>query len=255
MKLRQILKLGAALAVCLNLASAKSLEQIKKDGVITIATEGVYSPFSFHNEKDELMGYDVEIARAVADKLGLKPKFIEASWDAMLAAFDAGKADTVFNQVSITEERKKKYDYSVPYMTSYSAIIVHEDNDDIKSFADLKGKRSTHSVNSMWIPTVEKYGAKLVVADSLSDQINLIITKRADDTIDDAVMFYDYKKQHPKAPIKLIEAGEDPMYTAAIVHKGNAELLNTVNKALEEFRAEGKLKEISLKYFGKDISE
>ena len=238
MKLRQILKLGAALAVCLNLASAKSLEQIKKDGVITIATEGVYSPFSFHNEKDELMGYDVE-----------------ASWDAMLAAFDAGKADTVFNQVSITEERKKKYDYSVPYMTSYSAIIVHEDNDDIKSFADLKGKRSTHSVNSMWIPTVEKYGAKLVVADSLSDQINLIITKRADDTIDDAVMFYDYKKQHPKAPIKLIEAGEDPMYTAAIVHKGNAELLEAINKALNELRAEGKLKEISLKYFGKDISE
>ena len=154
MKLRQILKLGAALAVCLNLASAKSLEQIKKDGVITIATEGVYSPFLFHNEKDELMGYDVEIARAVAGKLGLKPKFIEASWNAMLAAFDAGKADTVFNQVSITEERKKKYDYSVQYMTSYSAIIVHEDDDDIKSFADLKGKRSTHSVNSMWIPTV-----------------------------------------------------------------------------------------------------
>ena len=233
MKLRQILKLGAALAVCLNLASAKSLEQIKKDGVITIATEGVYSPFSFHNEKDELMGYDVE----------------------MLAAFDAGKADTVFNQVSITEERKKKYDYFVPYMTSYSAIIVHEDNDDIKSFADLKGKRSTHSVNSMWIPTVERYGAKLVVADRLSDQINLIITKCADDTIDDAVMFYDYKKQHPKAPIKLVEAGEDPMYTAAIVHKGNAELPEAINKALNELRAEGKLKEISMKYFDKDISE
>ncbi len=108
MKLRQILKLGAALAVCLNLASAKSLEQIKKDGVITIATEGVYSPFSFHNEKDELMGYDVEIARAVADKLGLKPKFIEASWDAMLAAFDAGKADTVFNQARRRYDRRRR---------------------------------------------------------------------------------------------------------------------------------------------------
>ena len=173
----------------------------------------------------------------------------------MLAAFDAGKADTVFNQVSITEERKKKYDYSVPYMSSYSAIIVHEDNSDIKSFADLKGKRSTHSVNSMWIPAVKKYGAKLVVADSLSDQINLIITKRADDTIDDAVMFYDYKKQHPKAPIKLIKAGETPMYTAAIVHKGNAELLEAINKALNELKAEGKLKEISMKYFNRDISE
>ena len=114
MKLKQILKLGAVLAVCLNLASANSLEQIKKDGVIRIATEGVYSPFSFHNEKDELMGYDVEIARAVADKLGLKPKFIEASRDAMLAVFDAGKADTVFNQASITEGRKKKHDYFMP---------------------------------------------------------------------------------------------------------------------------------------------
>ena len=82
--------------------------------MITILAEGVYSPFSFHNEKDELMGYDVEIARAVADKLGLKPKFIEASRDAMLAVFDAGKADTVFNQASITEGRKKKHDYFMP---------------------------------------------------------------------------------------------------------------------------------------------
>ena len=163
MKFSSAFKFGAAFVVAclfsLNSASANSYEQIKKDGVIRIATEGVYSPFSFHNEKDELMGYDVEIARAVAKKLGVKPKFIEASWDAMLAAFDAGKADVVFNQVSITDERKKKYDYSVPYMLSYSAIVVHKDNNDIKSFADLKGKRSVHSVNSMWIPTVQKYGA------------------------------------------------------------------------------------------------
>ena len=259
MKFSSAFKFGALCVVgcllSLNSASANSYEQIKKDGVIRIATEGVYSPFSFHNEKDELMGYDVEIARAVAKKLGVKPKFIEASWDAMLAAFDAGKADVVFNQVSITDERKKKYDYSVPYMVSYSAIVVHKGNNDIKSFADLKGKSSVHSVNSMWIPTVEKYGAKLVVADSLSDQINLIITKRADDTIDDAVMFYDYIKQHPNAPIKIIEAGDEPMYTAAIVKKGNTKLLNEINFALNELSKEGVLSEISLKYFGKDISK
>ena len=250
MKISNLFKAAAILALGLNL-HAKTI----KEGVLTVATEGTYAPFSFYDEKGELTGYDVDVARAVAKKLNLKIEFLTAPWDAMLAAFDAGKADAVFNQVSITEERKKKYDYSVPYMTSYSAIIVHEDNDDIKSFADLKGKRSTHSVNSMWIPTVEKYGAKLVVADSLSDQINLIITKRADDTIDDAVMFYDYKKQHPKAPIKLIKAGETPMYTAAIVHKGNAELLEAINKALNELKAEGKLKEISIKYFDRDISE
>ena len=250
MKFTNLLKVVAVLAMALNL-QAKTI----KDGVLTVATEGTYAPFTFYNDKNELVGYDVDIARAVAQKLNLKVEFLTAPWDAMLAAFDAGKADVVFNQVSITDERKKKYDYSVPYMVSYSAIVVHKDNNDIKSFADLKGKRSVHSVNSMWIPTVEKYGAKLVVADSLSDQINLIITKRADDTIDDAVMFYDYIKQHPNAPIKIIEAGDEPMYTAAIVKKGNKELLNKINIALNELSKEGVLSEISLKYFGKDISK
>ena len=239
---------GAFLALNLNASTIKK-------GELIVATEGTYSPYSFYNEKGELVGYDVDIAKAVAKKLNLKIEFLTAPWDAMLAAFDVGKADVVFNQVSITDERKKKYDYSVPYMLSYSAIVVHKDSSDIKSFADLKGKRSVHSVNSMWIPTVEKYGAKLVVADSLSDQINLIITKRADDTIDDAVMFYDYIKQHPNAPIKIIEAGDEPMYTAAIVKKGNKELLNKINNALNELSKEGVLSEISLKYFGKDISK
>ena len=104
MKFSSAFKFGALCVVAclfsLNSASANSYEQIKKDGVIRIATEGVYSPFSFHNEKDELMGYDVDIARAVAKKLGVKPKFIEASWDAMLAAFDAGKADVVFTKLA-----------------------------------------------------------------------------------------------------------------------------------------------------------
>lgn len=236
MKLRQILKLGAAIAVCLNLASAKSLEQIKKDGVITIATEGVYSPFSFHNEKDELMGYDVEIARAVADKLALKPKFVEASWDAMIAVFDAGKADIVFSQVTINDDKKKK-------------------NEDIKLFANLKGKRSAHAVTSNEGKIAEQHGAVIITAAGIVKQINLIATKRADSTIDSDLMFYEYMKQNPQAPIKIAVINSDATYMAAIVHKGNAELLNAVNKALEELRAEGKLKEISLKYFGKDISE
>lgn len=250
MKFTNLLKVVAVLAMTLNL-QAKTI----KDGVLTVATEGTYAPFTFYNDKNELVGYDVDIARAVAQKLNLKVEFLTAPWDAMLAAFDAGKADVVFNQVSITDERKKKYAFSVPYTVTFGAIITRKDNNDIKSFADLKGKRSVHSVNSMWIPTVEKYGAKLVVADSLSDQINLIITKRADDTIDDAVMFYDYIKQHPNAPIKIIEAGDEPMYTAAIVKKGNKELLNKINNALNELSKEGVLSEISLKYFGKDISK
>ena len=222
-------------------ANAKTLE----NGVLKIATEGTYSPYSYHDKNDALTGYDVEVAREVAKKLNLKAEFVEAPWDAMLAAFDAGKADIVFNQVSITDERKKKYDYTV----------THKDNNEIKSFEDLKGKKSAHSATSNWAGIAQKYGAQIVTVDGFSKGVELIISRRADATINDSVTFYDYINQRPNAPLKIAASGSEPIYSAAIVKKGNEELINDVNKALGELKSEGKLKEISVKYFGKDISE
>ena len=250
MKFTNLLKVVAVLAMALNL-QAKTI----KDGVLTVATEGTYAPFTFYNDKNELVGYDVDIARAVAQKLNLKVEFLTAPWDAMLAAFDAGKADVVFNQVSINEDRKKKYGMSVPYTMPYPVIVVHKDNNDIKSFADLKGKKSVHSATSNWAAIAEKNGATVVVADGFSKGVELIISKRADDTINDNVTFFDYIKQRPNAPLKIAYTSNEPMPTAAIVKKGNTELLEAINKALDELKAEGKISEISMKYFGKDISK
>lgn len=232
-----------------------AFEKIKKNGVIKIATEGTYSPFSYHNEKDELVGYDVDIARAVADKLGVKVEFVEAPWDAMLAAFDAGKSDMVFNQVSITDERKKKYDYTIPYTASKSALIVHKDNDEIKEFSDIKGKNSAQTPTSNWGKKAQELGANIVTIDGFSKAVELIITKRADATINDDVTFYDYLKQKPDAPIKIVKNGDKSVKMAAIAKKGETDLINAVDSALKELKDSGKLKEISLKYFGKDISE
>ncbi|MBR8464175.1 amino acid ABC transporter substrate-binding protein [Campylobacter sp. faydin G-24] len=222
---------------------------------LRIATEGTYSPYSYHNEKNELVGYDVDVARAVAQKMGVKAEFVEAPWDAMLAAFNAQKADVVFNQVSITEDRKLKYDYTIPYTTAYGVIVVRKDNDIIKSFEDLKGKNSAHSATSNWAKMAESYGANVVVTDGFSKGIELIIAKRADTTINDSVTFFDYIKQRPNAPIKIAATSKETIYSAAIVHKGDKKLLNAINKALKELKDEGKLKEISVKYFGEDISE
>ena len=233
------------------LANASTL----KPGVLTVATEGTYAPFSYYNDKNELVGYDVDIAKAVAKKLNLKIEFLTAPWDAMLAAFDAGKADVVFNQVSINEDRKKKYDMSVPYTMPYPVIVVHKDNNDIKSFADLKGKKSVHSATSNWAAIAEKNGATVVVADGFSKGVELIISKRDDDTINDNVTFFDYIKQRPNAPLKIAYTSNEPMPTAALLKKGNTELLEAINKALDELKAEGKISEISMKYFGKDISK
>ncbi len=249
--MKNLIKTLLACALLICGANAKTL----REGTLKVATEGTFSPFLYYNDKNELVGYDVDVARAVAEKLGLKIEFLTAPWDAMLAAFDAGKADAVFNQVSITDERKKKYEYSVPYTVVYGAIIVHKDNNDIKSFEDLKGKKNADSATSNWAQVAKKYGAQNVTVDSFAKSMELLIARRVDTVVRDNTVFYDFLKQRPDAPIKIAAKLKDVDYSAAIVQKGNKELADQISKALNELKAEGKLKEISLKYFGKDVSE
>ncbi len=249
--MKNLIKTLLACALLICGANAKTL----REGTLKVATEGTFSPFSYYNDKNELVGYDVDVARAVAEKLGLKIEFLTAPWDAMLAAFDAGKADAVFNQVSITDERKKKYEYSVPYTVVYGAIIVHKDNNDIKSFEDLKGKKNADSATSNWAQVAKKYGAQNVTVDSFAKSMELLIARHVDTVVRDNTVFYDFLKQRPDAPIKIAAKLKDVDYSAAIVQKGNKELADQINKALNELKAEGKLKEISLKYFGRDVSE
>ena len=250
MKISNLFKAVVILALGLNL-HAKTI----KEGVLTVATEGTYAPFSFYDEKGELTGYDVDVARAVAKKLNLKIEFLTAPWDAMLAAFDAGKADAVFNQVSITEERKKKYELSEPYTVTYGAIIVHKDNDSIKSFADLNGKKNADSATSNWAKVAASYGAQNVTVDSFAKSMELLIAGRVDSVLRDNIVFLDFAKNQPAAPVKIAAVGSEKDYIGVAVQKGNAELTEQINKALAELKAEGKLKEISQKYFGKDVSE
>ena len=246
-KLLKILALGAFLTLNLN---AKTI----KEGVLTIATDGTYAPFSYYDDTNELNGYDVDIAREVAKKLNLKIEFLTAPWDAMLAAFDAGKADAVFNQVSVTDERKKKYDYAQPYTVVHGAIITHKDNDDIKSFDDLKGKKNADSATSNWAKVAASYGAQNVTVDSFSKSMELLVSNRVDTVVRDNIVFYDFIKQRPGAPVKIAAEGSDTDYTAPIVQKGNTELADQISKAIEELKNEGKLAEISIRYFGKDVS-
>lgn len=250
--MRRILVLGAIIASFLNSAS---LDEIKKSGVIKIATEGVYKPYSYHDEKDELVGYDVEIAREVAKKIGVKVEFIEAPWDALLASFDAGKSDAMFNQVSIKEERKAKYDFSVPYTAAYGAIVVRADNDSIKSLEDVKGKDAACSSTSNWGKILSEAGANVQTVSGFSQGAELVIARRAELAMNDDVTFYDFMKHKPNAPLKIAVKSDKPTLSAAIVSKGNTELLGAINAALDELFAEGTIAKISQKYFDKDISK
>ncbi|BCN31635.1 amino acid ABC transporter substrate-binding protein [Anaeromicropila herbilytica] len=232
------------------------LTQIKERGTLLIGTEGTYAPYTYHDETGELVGYDVEVAKAIAEKLGVKAEFVESNWDSLIAGLDAIRYDVVINQVTITDERLEKYDFSTPYTISRAALIVGKDNKDIKTFEDLKGKKSAQGLTSNYATLAEKYGAELVSADgSFSKSIELVSTGRAEATINDQVSFYDFLKQKPDASVKLVDTLDDASKNAVLIRKGNETFVEAINKALDELSQDGTLSKISKKYFGEDVTK
>jgi L-cystine transport system substrate-binding protein len=235
--------------------AGENLDQIKANGVIKIGTEGTYAPFTFHNADNKLVGFDVEIGQAVADKLGVKAEFVEGKWDGLIAGLDANRYDAVINQVGITEARKQKYDFSDPYIVSKAVLIVKDGNDEIKSFEDLKGKTSAQSLSSNFGKIAEAAGAELVGTDGFDQSIQLVLTGRADATINDSLSFLDFKKQKPDAPVKIAAEKEEADASGIIVRKGDAELVAAINKALADIKADGTYQKIADTYFGQDVSK
>ena len=221
-----------------------------------VATEGTWAPWTFHDENDELVGYDIEVAQGIADYLGVDVQFVEGEWDGLFAGLNSRRYDIVANGVEVTSERKETYDFSVPYGYIRTAIIVQEGNDEITSFEDLDGKTTANTLASTYAALAESYGATATGVDDLAQTIELLRAGRVDATLNAEVTYYDYMKAHPDAPIKIAALTEDASQVSIPVRKGedNASFLAAVNEAIENMRQEGKLSEISEKYFGFDIS-
>lgn len=142
---------ASSTAASASAAAANKLEAIQSNGKLVIALEGAWQPWSFHDESDTLVGYDVEVSRAIAEKLGVEPEYVESDWDSLFAGLDAGRYDLVCNGVEVTEERAKTYNFTTPYGYIHTALAVRKDNEDIKSFEDLAGRpRPTASLPPTW---------------------------------------------------------------------------------------------------------
>ncbi len=237
--------------------SGDLLERIKAKGEITIAMEGTWAPWTYHDSNDNLVGYDVEIGQAIAEKLGVKANFIEGEWDGLLAGLEAGRYDLMINGVDITPERQQKYDFSVPYAYNNTAVIVQENNNSITKMEDLKGKKTANTISSTYAEIAEKYGATVIPVDDLAQTIELLLAGRIDATLNAEVSYYDYKKVHPEAAIKIACLDTERTSVAIPMRKGDdaATLRDAVNKAVQELLEDGTISALSIKYFGGDISK
>ena len=246
---------GAASSAA-STGAADQLAAIQTNGKLVVALEGAWQPWSYHDESDTLVGYDVEVSRAIAEKLGVEPEYVESDWDSLFAGLDAGRFDIVCNGVEVTDERAKTSDFTTPYGYIHTALAVRKDNEDIKSFEDLKGKTTANSLASTYMELAESYGATVQGIDTLEETIQLLTAGRIDATLNADVSFYDYLNVHPDADFKLVAQTEDASHVAIPVRKGDdsASLLEAINTAIEELRADGTLKALGEKYFGQDIS-
>jgi len=246
---------GAASSAA-STGAADQLAAIRTNGKLVVALEGAWQPWSYHDESDTLVGYDVEVSRAIAEKLGVEPEYVESDWDSLFAGLDAGRFDIVCNGVEVTDERAKTYDFTTPYGYIHTALAVRKDNEDIKSFEDLKGKTTANSLASTYMELAESYGATVQGIDTLEETIQLLTAGRIDATLNADVSFYDYLNVHPDADFKLVAQTEDASHVAIPVRKGDdsASLLEAINTAIDELRADGTLKALGEKYFGQDIS-
>jgi len=258
--MKRILALLAALmlltAAFAAAAEGDQLSAIRERGTLIIATEGNWSPWTYHDENDKLTGFDIEIGTLIAEGLGVEPDFQEVPWESILAGVDQNRFDIACNGVGYTEERAEKFTFSDPYVYTEAVLVVRKDNEDIKTLEDLKGRKTSNSPNSTYAMKAEEMGATVDYVDTLGETMMMLEQGRVDATINAKGSVDDYLREHPDANIKvaLTFPGEPVCYP---VRKGaeTETLAAAVNEILAKAREDGTLAALSEKYFGQDLTK
>lgn len=243
------------LAVSAATAEGDLLSQIQERGTLIVATEGNWSPWTYHDENDQLTGFDIEIAMLIAEGLGVKADFREVPWESILAGVETNTFDIACNGVGYTEERAQKFSFSTPYVYTEAVLVVRGDNEEIRTLDDLKGKKTSNSPNSTYADKAIEYGASVDYVDTIGETMLMVLDGRVDATINAKGSVDDYLREHPDANIKIVQVfpGEPVCYP---VHKGpeTETLMARINEILQAARDDGTLSALSIKYFGTDLT-
>ena len=231
-------------------------ESVPGKDTLVIATEGNWSPWTYHDVNGVLTGFDIEIGNLIAEGLGLKAEFKEVPWESILVGVETGTFDIACTGVGYTAERAEKFLFTDPYVYTEAVLVVRKDNKDIESLEDLKGKKTSNSPNSTYAQRAEAMGATVVYVDTLGETMMMVEDGRVDATINAKGSVDDYLKEHPNARIKIVQtvAGEPVAYPIRKTAE-NEELLKKINKILEGLREDGTLSKLSVKYFGEDLTK
>jgi cystine transport system substrate-binding protein len=257
---KQLLGTGAALVLGLGLlgqaVAGEQLQKIKDSGSISVGLEGTYPPFSFVDTDGKLTGFEVELSEALAKELGVKARLQPTKWDGILAALESKRLDIVVNQVTISDERKKKYDFSEPYTVSgIQALVLTKNKDTIKTAQDLAGKKVGVVLGTNYEQWLKDNVPKAIIKtyDDDPSKFQDLRVGRIDAILIDRLAALEYARKAKDT----IAAGDafSRQEAGVALRKGEPELLDAINKALDKLRADGTLKKLSEKYFSADVTQ
>jgi L-cystine transport system substrate-binding protein len=258
--LSRLSKIAAAIlitSVTLNAFAADLLDTVKARGTLKVAMEGNYPPFNFKDPKSgELTGFEVDVAKLLAAKLGVKPEFTTTEWSGILAGLGAGKYDVILNQVGITEVRQKAFDFSQPYTLSTAQLIVRKDEkrsfptlESLKGYKLGLGQGTNFEQKAKAVPgiDVKTYpGSPEYLADLASGRIDAALNDR---------LLVGYLLKSSNLPLKAGATFGDIDKIGIPFQKGNPKFEAALNKALDEILKDGSFKQVSFKWFGFDVSK
>lgn len=250
-----LLALGLASLAALP-AHAELLDDVKAHGALRIGLEGTFPPFNYKDEKGQLTGFDVDVAAALAAKLGVKADFTTNEWTGLLAGLQAGKYDVVVNQVSATDERRKTFDFSGPYVVSSPQLIVRaNETRPLATPADLKGKTIGVGQGSNFADLARKIdGVTVKTYPGSTEYLQDLAAGRIDAALNDSLMI-PYLAQKTKLPVKAGAPLGAVESNAIPFRKGNPKFQAALDKALADIKADGSFAKISQKWFGRDVSK
>lgn len=224
-----------------------------KPKVLRVGSETTYPPFEFQDENSkEFTGFDIELMKAIGKQMGYEVQISGMNFDGLIPALEAGQIDVIASAMTITDERAKKVSFTQPYYRSGVSILVKKDNEAIKGFNDLDGKRIGVQIGTTSADEAKKIAGAKVSEFNTTDQANMELKAGGVDAVlNDLPVNEYYLVQGGAKDAKLVGEPLNAEEFGFAAAKKDAELAGKINKALEELKKNGEYEKIYMKWFGK----
>lgn len=232
------------------------LTRIEESGTLKVGFEGTYPPFNYQDDSGEFVGFDVDISKEIAERLGVEADFITSKWSGLIGGINADKFDIIIAQMTITEERLESVDFTDPYVVTGAVVVTHNETDDIEGLEDLDGKKVGAAAGTSFADVAESAeGADVNLYEGgFSTYVNDVVNKRLDALINDSLVM-GYNIQESGHPIKITSDLLSRDENAMAIKQGNEDFVEKVDAALAEIKDDGTYDEIFRKWFDMDPLE